>query len=45
MKQYESQAKNIDEAISIGLERLNVSISDVTIEIIDEGAKGPCYHL
>jgi len=40
MKSYESQAKNIDEAIALGLEHLGVSIGDVTIEIINEGAKG-----
>lgn len=40
MKSYESQAKNIDEAIAVGLERLGVSISDVTIDILDEGSKG-----
>jgi len=40
MKSYESQAKNIDEAIALGLDHLGVSIGDVTIEIINEGAKG-----
>ena len=40
MKTYESSAKTIEEAISAGLETLGVSISDVTVDIIDEGSKG-----
>lgn len=41
MKTYESSAKTIEEAISAGLEALGgVAISDVTVEIIDEGSKG-----
>ena len=32
MKTYESSAKTIEEAISAGLEKLGVSISDVTID-------------
>ena len=40
MKTYESSAKTIEEAISAGLENLGVSISDVTVDIIDEGSKG-----
>lgn len=40
MKTYESSAKTIEEAISAGLEALGVSISDVTVDILDEGSKG-----
>ena len=40
MKTYESSAKTIEEAISAGLEALGASISDVTVDIIDEGSKG-----
>ncbi|MBE5804772.1 MAG: protein jag [Clostridiales bacterium] len=40
MKTYESSAKTMEEAISAGLEVLGVSISDVTVDIIDEGSKG-----
>ena len=40
MRTYESSAKTIEEAISAGLEVLGASISDVTVDIIDEGSKG-----
>ena len=40
MKTYESSAKTIEEAIEAGLETLGVSISDVTVDILDEGSKG-----
>ena len=40
MRSYESSAKNVEEAISAGLEQLGVSIGDVTIEILEEGSKG-----
>lgn len=40
MKTYESSAKTIEEAISAGLEKLGVSISDVTIDVLEEGSKG-----
>ena len=40
MKTYESSARTIEEAISAGLEVLGASISDVTVDIIDEGSKG-----
>ena len=40
MRTYESSAKTIEEAISAGLEALGASISDVTVDIIDEGSKG-----
>ena len=40
MKTYESSAKTIEEAISTGLEKLGVSISDVTIDVLEEGSKG-----
>lgn len=40
-KQFiESSGKTIEEAISLGLEKLDLSISDVDVEIIDEGSKG-----
>lgn len=40
MKSYEAQAKNVEEAIASGLLHLGVSISDVTIDILEEGSKG-----
>ena len=40
MKTYESSAKTIEEAISAGLEKLGVSISDVSIDVLEEGSKG-----
>lgn len=40
MKSYESSAKTVEEAISAGLEALGASISDVTIEVLEEGSKG-----
>ena len=40
MKTYEASAKTREEAIDAGLEALGVSISDVTVEVIDEGSKG-----
>ena len=40
MKSYESSAKTVEEAISAGLEALGASISDVPIEVLEEGSKG-----
>lgn len=40
MKSYEVSARTIEEAISNGLEQLGVSISDVTVDILEEGSKG-----
>ena len=40
MKNYEVSARTIEEAISNGLEHLGVSISDVTVDILEEGSKG-----
>ena len=40
MRTYESSAKTLQEAIEAGLEALGVSISDVTVETLDEGSKG-----
>ncbi|MBQ6805518.1 MAG: Jag N-terminal domain-containing protein [Clostridia bacterium] len=40
MKNYEVSARTIEEAISDGLEHLGVSISDVTVDILEEGSKG-----
>ncbi|MBP3649204.1 MAG: Jag N-terminal domain-containing protein, partial [Clostridia bacterium] len=34
------KAKNTEEAISLGLEKLGVSFEDVKIEVVDEGSKG-----
>ena len=40
MKSYESSARTIEEAIEAGLSELNAAISDVDVEILDEGSKG-----
>ncbi|MBE5801475.1 MAG: protein jag [Clostridiales bacterium] len=40
MKSVESKAKTMEEAISLGLEKLGVSFEDVRIDILDEGSKG-----
>lgn len=40
MKEYEVSARTIEEAISQGLEELGVSISDVTVDVLEEGSKG-----
>ncbi|MCH5285958.1 MAG: Jag N-terminal domain-containing protein [Christensenellaceae bacterium] len=40
MKSYESSAKTIEEAIDAGLTALGAAISDVDVQIIDEGSKG-----
>lgn len=40
MKTYESSAKTVEDAIAAGLEALGASISDVTIEVLNEGSKG-----
>ena len=40
MRSYEATAKTTEEAIEAGLEALGVSISDVVVDIIDEGSKG-----
>ena len=40
MKSYEVSARTIEEAISQGLEHLGASISDVTVDILEEGSKG-----
>lgn len=40
MKSFESKAKTVEEAISLGLEKLGVSFEDVTIDIVSEGGKG-----
>ena len=40
MKRVESKGKTVEEAISLGLEKLGVSFEDVTIDIISEGEKG-----
>jgi len=40
MRSVESSAKTMEEAISLGLEKLEASIADVNIDIVEEGAKG-----
>lgn len=40
MKSIESSAKTMQEAITLGLEKLGVSLGDVTIDILEEGSKG-----
>jgi len=40
MKIHEVTGRTIEEAISQGLQELGVSISDVTVDIIEEGSKG-----
>ena len=40
MRSVESSARTMEEAISLGLEKLEASIADVTIDILDEGSKG-----
>ena len=40
MRSVESSAKTMEEAISQGLEKLEASIADVTIDIVEEGTKG-----
>ena len=40
MKSIESSAKTMEEAVTQGLEKLGVSIGDVTIERLDEGSRG-----
>ncbi len=40
MKRIEVSARTVDEAISQGLSELGASISDVTVDILEEGSKG-----
>ena len=40
MKVHEVTGRTIEEAISQGLQELGVSISDVTVDIVEEGSKG-----
>ncbi|MDY3817407.1 MAG: RNA-binding cell elongation regulator Jag/EloR [Candidatus Limiplasma sp.] len=40
MRSVESSAKTMEEAVTLGLEKLGVSFSDVKIDILDEGSKG-----
>ena len=40
MKVYEYSARTIQEAIDQGLEELGVAISDVTVDVLEEGSKG-----
>ncbi len=40
MKTYEFTARTTEEAISNGLEQLGLSISDVVVDVLEEGSKG-----
>ena len=40
MRSIESSAKTMEEAVTQGLEKLGVSLGDVSIDILDEGSKG-----
>ena len=40
MKSIQSSAKTMEEAVTQGLEKLGVSLGDVTIDILQEGSKG-----
>ena len=40
MKEFEFSARTIQEAVDQGLEQLGVSISDVTVDVLEEGSKG-----
>lgn len=40
MKVFEYSARTIQEAIDQGLEELGVAISDVTVDVLEEGSKG-----
>ncbi len=40
MSSIECSAKTIEEAVSQGLEKMGVSLGDVSIDILDEGSKG-----
>ena len=40
MRSIEMTAKTTEDAISAGLEQLGVSLSDVKVEIVEEGSKG-----
>ena len=40
MKIYEFTARTTEEAISAGLEQLGLSISDVQVDVVEEGSKG-----
>ena len=40
MKSYEFTARTTEEAINAGLEELDLSISDVKVDIVEEGSKG-----
>ena len=40
MKEFEVTGRTIEEAVSQGLEQLGVSISDVTVDVLEEGSKG-----
>lgn len=40
MKSIESAGKTIDDAVSAGLAELGLTIGDVDMEVLDEGAKG-----
>ena len=39
MKTYEYQGRSVEEAIDAGLEELGVTIGDVNVVVLEEGAK------
>ena len=40
MRTYEAEARTVEEAINLGLEKLGASIGEVDIQVIHEGSKG-----
>ena len=40
MKVLEAKGKSVEQAIASGLDQMDLSIEDVSIEIVDEGSKG-----
>ncbi len=40
MRTYEAEARTVEEAVNLGLEKLGASIGEVDIQVIHEGSKG-----
>ena len=40
MNEIKISAKTVDEAVKIALDRLEASIDDVTVDVVEEGTKG-----
>ncbi len=40
MKQFETSARTVEEAVEQGLQELGVSIGDVDVQVVEEGSKG-----